>query len=357
MLQFSANLVALFAKVFEVNDLLREKVLNFMKETTRKVVVYSIDLAATNAVADLLIEMKFDFDGVEVTFIDHHHPEVVKSAKDAEYLGNIKRMKAAGIVVRVATRKEVPACLQLVDIGEAQRMAEYYMVLILADQDTDGLLGSFALAGVEYPGMIEDAAVLDGPRSSGAKISDFAQLYTRALGSLPVFDPKKPEVYRNRWTELAQLFLNMVDTGPPRSDWSKAKLEEAAKEFEASCERAHQVPIYHEFAGKFVVAELPASGNERVDLGTLSRRMERAPACVTAQIKTLGPIVSAGGHDRQISLAVVKDHRADIDLRDAVIGMKSDPRNGVISNTPFLLHVSPDVYAKRVLPWLERKLS
>jgi hypothetical protein len=110
-----------------------------------------------------------------------------------------------------------------------------------------------------------------------------------------------------------------------------------AREYAKAVAIAEGLPLEVRVDGRLVYCALPP-GSERIDLGTLARRMEKPPAVVTAIEKTLGPIVSAG-HERQISIAVVKEWQSQI-----------------ISNVPFLLHVSPVVWMSQVYPWLMKKL-
>jgi hypothetical protein len=347
-----------FAKVFD-GAAHRAAYEEWLSHSPRGCLV-SIDLAMTPEVVGVLVDAHKR--GCAVTAIDHHQPAVVKSPKDSEYMEGLATLERERVAHLITTREEAPGCLMLVDrLGPvAKQAAESGVpVLVLADQDTDGLLGAMGLCGVRYSGDSQDAAVLDGPRSGVDQVTPYAQLYTRALSALPTFDPGRPEVFQSAWLETAMQFARMVQGYGAASTDASAALAKKAAEFEAAVERADAIPV-EQVAPGIVMATLPVSPTgqrpERIDLGTLMRRMEKN-SLVTVLVKSEGPLVSVGGHSAQISIAVVKAYQDRVDLRGAVQGLPSGPREGVISNTTFLLHVSPEVYNLRVKAWIENAVA
>ncbi len=157
----------LFAKVFDVQSRFTAAVTALIAKGGQRS-LFLIDLAATAAVVYLVQAARRA--GVKVMYIDHHKPMVVKSDRDMAYIEGLRAIEESGAVVMVKTRAEAPACLNLVPLPYAAEASDSECeVLVLGDQDIDGLLGAMGLCGLTYPGMVTDAAVLDGPRSSGAK--------------------------------------------------------------------------------------------------------------------------------------------------------------------------------------------
>jgi hypothetical protein len=340
-----------FSKVFDVETRVADVVEAFVDEHDGNCVVHFIDVAATPAVVSIVENVVKA--GGHVSYWDHHVPTPPRTPRDQEYMAALTRLVALGVEGKAAGRKDFPGCAQLLPVGTYPALAEVEMggkVLVVADQDFDGLLGAMALCGASYSGLEEDAGILDGPRGGYGKLTPLAKLGAEALSALPLFDPQRPAVFQVAWEAWASDFVAAAQGDSAAEEG----LIFRAREYAKAVAIAEGLPLEVRVDGRLVYCALPP-GSERIDLGTLARRMEKPPAVVTAIEKTLGPIVSAG-HERQISIAVVKEWQSQIDLRDAVAGLPTGPKEGIISNVPFLLHVSPVVWMSQVYPWLMKKL-
>ena len=91
------------------------------------------------------------------------------------------------------------------------------------------------------------------------------------------------------------------------------------------------------------------------DVGTLLAALEKLPGCrITVLRKSLGPIAAV--HGVQYSLAVAKSAQDEINLQLLLPqDVKSDPKEGIISNVTFLLHVSDYVWQDTILPRLKQQ--
>jgi hypothetical protein len=340
----------IFSKVFDLSTRVAPEVEKFVDEANGLCTIHFIDIAATPDLVAIVENVVAA--GGNVVYWDHHVPKPPRTPKDQEYMAALTRLVALGAEGKAGSRDDFPGCAQLLaGASPAKTMAEHGgKVLVVADQDFDGLLGAMALCGVRYPGLEEDAGILDGPRSSHGQLTPLAKVGADALSALPLFNPQKPEVFQIAWEAWAALYV----ASAVGDNVAHSMLTGMAEEHAKAVSVAEGLPLEYRSDGRFVYCALPP-GSERIDLGTLARRMERSPAMVTALEKTKGPVVDAG-HDRQISIAVVKQFQGQIDLRDAVAGLPTGPEEGIISNVPFLLHVSPVIWMGQVYPWLMKKL-
>jgi hypothetical protein len=340
----------LFSKVFDLAIRVAPVVKKFVDEANGLCAIHFIDIAATPDLVAIVENVVAA--GGNVVYWDHHVPKPPRTPKDQEYMAALTRLVALGAEGKAGSRDDFPGCVQLLaGASPAKAVAERGgKVLVVADQDFDGLLGAMALCGVRYPGLEEDAGILDGPRSSHGQLTPLAKVGADALSALPLFNPQKPEVFQIAWEAWAALYVASAVGDSAAHNMLVGMAGEHAKAVSV----AEGLSLEYRSDNRLVYCALPP-GNARIDLGTLARRMERSPAMITALEKTMGPIVAAG-HDRQISIAVVKPYQDRIDLRDAVTGLPTGPKEGIISNVPFLLHVSPVIWMGQVYPWLMKKL-
>ena len=107
--------------------------------------------------------------GAEVFLRDHH--------RDADRDGKTVAAVLAHLGERavVTNRQTNPACASLVQVGE------FRDDIIVADADQDGVTAALKAAGVFYPGLEADAAVLDALREAGRETE--AQLLPTILPS------------------------------------------------------------------------------------------------------------------------------------------------------------------------------
>ncbi|HCC83631.1 TPA: hypothetical protein DEP96_02160 [Candidatus Uhrbacteria bacterium] len=352
-----ASTLVVFSKFFSVSD--RDAVLAAIPEGTRRVVF--LDTPATAFLAPTIEGLLAR--GVEIEVRDHH---------DCPAAAVIRGLVPGAVI---STRDLHPACSTLLQVGEfAGRMVtecdcksdwscgewhnptlRNWPDVIVADPDPDGLTAAMKAAGVFYPGLDEDAAVLDGPRAAQTadRLSPVAFLLTRGMSTLPGFDPARPQVSEEA---KGKLFAEFVAA--------------AGGDVEALASLGRKVEIYEEGVREALllanevtdllpgVAFVDVTGGGRFDLTTLASRMDARPGvAVTVQRKSAGPIAAKCG-GIQISLAVPKPRQTEINLQDFLpVGFTSSPEAGVISNTTFLLHVSQQVWDEAILPALVAKFG
>jgi len=290
--------------------------------------------------------------GSQVILRDHHGD----NPRDAEKVGAIRAHLGERAVI--STRAAHPACSTLIASGEfAEKNAG---TLILADADQDGVTAALKAAGVTYPELDADAAVLDGPMSGKTKeaLSPLGFLFVRAWGALPPFGDRARD---GVFAEIVSAFAAAAGAkngiagldGPPHDDsveWGVfAQLEAAEARLGALAEEyERKVGVSKTLAERI---ETLAPGVRAVDVTagvkpgtfdqpTLTGLLDRG-AVVTVLTKSDGPIAKTFG--TQVSLARTKDgETAGIDLAALVpTDWAKGPEAGVISNTPFLLHLSP----------------
>ncbi|MDF1497240.1 MAG: hypothetical protein P1P90_04220 [Patescibacteria group bacterium] len=332
MFSFSiATTPALFTKFFAAVD--REATLAAIPSDTRRVLF--VDTPSTPELAETvkaLVEL-----GVEVHVRDHHrgegrNPEAAE-AVEAVLGGN----------ARIVDRKTSPGCAVLVELGEFTGEG----TVIVADPDLDGLTASMKAAGVSYEGLEQDAEIFDvRPKQSAETLTPLGWTVVRALSTLPSFNPQRPEIAENAKAELFQSFVKAASGDAE----ARAGLEAKVAAYEAGVAEAKRLAegITSPCAQ---VSFVDTCGAPRHDLNTLTQAMEATGCKVTVVRKDAGPIAAA--HRVQYSLAVVRKHQEEIDLRNLVPeGSESSPKAGIISNTSFLLHCSEKVWEEVILPAL-----
>ncbi len=280
--------------------------------------------------------------GVEVHVRDHHRGEgrTPEAAEAVEAL--------LGERARIVNRADAPGCASLVELGEFAGEG----TVIVADPDLDGLTAAMKAAGVSYEGLEQDAEIFDvRPKQSAETLTPLGWTVVRALSTLPPFNPQRPEVAENAKAELFGAFVKAASGDAE----ARQGLESRVATYEAGVAEAEKLAqgISSPCAQ---VSFVDTCGAPRHDLNTLTQAMEAKGAKVTVVRKDNGPIAAA--HGVQYSLAVVKRYQEEIDLRNLVpAGSESSPKAGIISNTPFLLHVSEKMWEEVILPALRVRLG
>lgn len=283
--------------------------------------------------------------GVEVHIRDHHKGE----GRTPEAANEIEEI--LGDNAQIVSRSEAPGCAQLIQFGEFADAD-----VIVADPDYDGLVSAMKAAGVSYDGMDSDAEIFDvRPKQSADTLTDLGWTAVRALSTLPPFNEEKPEISENAKKQLFERFVAAASGDTT----AREQLESAVAEYEAGVAEAKRLLAEKMSKPCTDVVLIDSVGAERSDLNTLTRGMESEGAKVTVVRKDFGPIAGKpGGHGTQYSLAVVRKHQEEIDLRDLVPeGTETSPQAGLLSNVAFLLHCSEDVWNSTILPALESRLG
>lgn len=337
----------IFSKFFSSAD--RESVLEAIPEDTRRVLF--VDTGATPVLFETIQALSAEM--IEVIVRDHHDGEgrTPEAADQIRLMldGTFVAVNEAAIIVE---RSQAPACAQLVTLGEFTGEG----TVIVADPDLDGLTAAMKAVGVTYDGMDADAAIFDvRPKQSAETLTALGWTAVRALSTLPPFNKERPEVSENAKCDLFARFVAAAQG----DENARAELESAVEAYEAGVTEAKRLLIEklsQPFPGVVLVDSVGAA---RSDLNTLSRGMEQKGVIVTVVRKDFGPIAGKpGGHGVQYSLAVVRDHQSELDLRDLVPeGMESSPEAGLLSNTSFLLHCSERVWDEVILPGLRSRLD
>lgn len=341
-----AKNTAIFTKFFSEND--KEAVLSSIPEGTKKVVC--IDTPSTPHLLALVQELLNR--GIEVEVRDHHDVLAPKNPREQEIADSAKSMRSlVGEKAVISDREANPACSSLIAVGEFASEG----VVIIADPDPDGLLGTMKGLGIVYETLDKDASILDGPRSAqtAENLSQDAFLFVRAMSTLPPFDANRPQISTSA---KARLFSDFVSTISGNEE-ARQNLTSKVVEYEEQVKVANQLVETAEEVTKGVVL-VDTVGKPRFNLTTLSNKLEAKPGCmVTVTRKDNGPIAAKHG-GIQYSLAVAKNHKDQLNLQDLLPeGFTSSPEEGIISNTSFLLHVNEETWNNAVLPALKAKLS
>ena len=340
------NVPVLFAQGFSRED--SEIILDFVREanhlsTTYRNTVLFIDTPATTHLVDTVHHLKTE--GVRVIFRDHHgvagEPENVRDEQKQKACQKLEQLLGDDCVITF--RDLHPACSTLVEVGEfADALA------IIADPDADGLTAAMKAAGISYPELDEDAALLDSEPAVQMKGSRISSYLAMGLATLPSYDPERP---REREQIQQKLFSDWVEA----VQGSEAAMERL-KELETRYQEARAVALRLSDSAQKVTEYtvlVDATGNEVFDVGTLNGVLEgQADTRITVLKKDKGPIAAL--HGIQYSLSVARPFHPQIDLRKLLPShANSDPANGIISNVSFLLHVSESVWHEFVLPGLK----
>jgi hypothetical protein len=339
------NVPTLFIKAFTSHEV--DTILHFVRDAAGLTsndsnTVLFIDTPITGATVEAVERLTRE--NYRVVFRDHH-------GIDGEPTNDRERQVAAATRklqqllkddCNITVRRLHPACSTLVQEGEFADA-----IAIIADPDPDGLTAAMKAAGVSYPQLDDDAAILDGEPQLQLTGSPISQLLAKGVAVIPSYDPSKP---KEREVAHQKLF----------SDWLKAvqgdqsamkRLNERESAYDDAVKVAHRLAQSATKVTPYVVLA-NAAEKELFDPGTLNALLEQNPGCrITVVRKSLGPIAAL--HGIQYSLSVAKDYQTSVDLRQLVpTHAKSDPEGGVISNVSFLLHVNEDVWQGEVLPRL-----
>lgn len=334
------GIVAIFSKFFSLAD--GDAVEAAIPEGTQRAVF--VDTGATPVLAEMISALTER--GIVVVVRDHHRGEG-RTPEAAEQIEAV-----LGGNARIVTRDEAPACAGLIELGE---FAEEGTVIV-ADPDLDGLTAAMKAAGVAYDGMDADAEVFDvRPKQSAETLTPLGWTAVRALSTLPSFNRERPEVSGNAKRDLFARFV----AASQGDENARGELESAVAAYEAGVAEAERLLVEKMSQLCNGVVLVDSVGADRSDLNTLTRGMEANGAIVTVVRKDFGPIASKpGGEGVQYSLAVVRDHQSELDIREVVPeGMESSPEAGLLSNTSFLLHCSEGVWKETILPALRGRLG
>jgi len=351
MISFNLNGVpTLFIKGFSSADV--ELMLSFVRAARAKNsqldgpdTVLFIDTPITAPTVEAVHRLKHE--GYRVVFRDHHgiDGEPVNE-RDQQVAANSRRLRTLlKDDCTITVRRLHPACSTLVEIGEFENATA-----IIADPDPDGLTASMKAVGIYYPGLDEDAALLDGEPASQVTGTHLSSLLAKGVTILPSFDPKTPE---RREKALEDLFKKWVKAVQGDAQALRT-LEEGEGAYDRAVKEAESlVSTAREVAPGVVLVDTVDAG--LYDVGTLLAGLEKLPGCrVTVLRKGLGPIAAA--HGVQYSMAVAKAAQAEINLQLLLpADVKSDPKLGIISNVSFLLHVSEYVWQDVILPRLKQQ--
>lgn len=241
----------------------------------------------------------------------------------------------------ISTRALHPACASLVEVGE------FRDAIIVADADQDGLTAALKAARVSYPELNEDAAILDGPASGKTEqaLSPLGFALVRAWGAIPAFGD------RNRDAVVTSVALAFASAIGGNTD-GIGELDRLAVEYERKVAgaKALAATATEPFAG-FRIVSVPADAE--YDPPTLASEIDRG-VLVSGRVVSTGPITKTFG--TQVSLARTKAGETIVDLSTLVpTDWARGPEAGVISNTPFLLHLSPERW-EAFRPILEQAL-
>ena len=360
-----------FSKFFSAAD--RDAVVEAVRTRGARRVVF-IDTPATASLVETAEALKAE--GIEVIVRDHHDFPQPKNDREAAIHAAADRLRGVADSAVISTREQDPACSSLIFGGEfaaripaagtgygdcdgycpgGQHDHLSVATVIVADADLDGLTASMKAAGVFYPELDRDGAVLDGPRSgqTAESLSPLAFVLTRAMSTLPAFDANRPQVSEDA---KGKLFADFV-AAASGDESARNRLATGVEAFEAGVREAERLAAAAIEVTTGVVL-VDAVGAPRHDLATLTQRLEGRAGCrVTVIRKSQGPVAAKHG-GVQFSLAVVKQYQQGINLQDCLTpGFVSSPEAGIISNTTFLLHVSESVWNETVLPALKVKLG
>jgi hypothetical protein len=260
--------------------------------------------------------------GAQVHLRDHH----ADSDRDGATVAAVRERLGERAVIR--TRAEAPACAGLLEAGE------FADAIVIADADQDGVTAALKAIGIEYPELDDDAAVLDGPMSgkTADRLSRLGFCLVRAWGALPGFGAP------GRDKALAELVCAFAEYVRGNKEDGR-KLDLMADEYERKVVAASVIAGRIEWLAAGI-SFLDVRGAHAYDQPTLTGLLDRG-AKVTVLVKGDGPIAKTAS--AQVSLARTKaGEEAGIDLAALVpADWARGPENGVISNTPFLLHLSP----------------
>lgn len=337
----------LFIKAFTHEDI--ETILEFVRDAASYYDgdsnrVLFIDTPITAATVEAVERLKKE--RYRVIFRDHHGVDgAPRNDREQKVVSACERLQQVlGKDCTITIRRLFPACSKLVEVGEFSDV-----VAIIADPDADGLTAAMKAAGVSYPELDDDAALLDGEPQSQVTGSPISQLLAKGIATIPSYDSSRPKDREIAYQKLFRDWLSAVEGNAS----ARSRLEQQVCVYDEAVAVAHSLA---ETATEVAhsVWMINVVDKPLYDPGTLLSDMEKIPECrIVVLRKSLGPIAAL--HGVQYSLSVVKSHQMQINLNDLLEpSTKSDPEAGVISNVTFLLHVSEPVWQVQVLPALKK---
>jgi hypothetical protein len=282
--------------------------------------------------------------GWRIIILDHHLPEG-NSPRDEEIkalsveIGNVIDVKSGYRQVR----SQHPGCSTLLE-------KDLSYDIVIADKDPDGLLSSMKLLGEDYPGLDSDCAILDGAPQlrNEQNLTHLGWLLNCCWSSLPSRDPKNPGPYEILASDLFADFKDAAAGSTHALDHLRSKARAFTDMVLAAMAAAETATEVKELPGWWL---LDLRG-KRADRGTFTRILEERGAKVIVSRLDTGVIASI--HGEQFSAATTSLGQ-DINLctfkPDKLV---SSSETGVLSNVPFLLHMSPRVWD--FVRWFEREL-
>lgn len=346
MISFKINNVpTLFIKAFSAREV--ERILDFVRAAdmmtqsqTRSVLF--IDTPISAHTVEAVDRLKAE--GYRVCFRDHHGIDgaaLTDRDRNVE-LCSAKLNQMLGPDCHITVRRLHPACSTLVEVGEFEQA-----VAIIADPDPDGLTAAMKAAGISYPDLDNDAALLDGEPVMQVKGSPISQLLAKGMAALPSVDPKEP---LKREQAQLNLFRHWVEAVGGNKK-SQELLLEGVEAYDQAVQLAYELAEnFIEVAPSVVLVD--CTGTAVFDVGTLSSLVEGRTGCRISVIrKSLGPIAAL--HGIQYSLSVAKNYQSELNLQKLFLDQSAfGPQVGIISNVGFILHVSESVWHELALPRL-----
>lgn len=339
------NTPVIFTKPFK--GLTPEELAALTQADPKRVVL--IDIPPMPGLVQVIHQVREACANTKVILRDHHDVDGNPTMpRDLEIRASADQVRGLlGESATISTRSQNPACSSLIKAGEFQGAGHF----LIADNDLDGLTAAMKAAGVTYPGLDEDAAILDGPRVAQTRekgLSALAELLVKGMATLPAYNPTNPAPSEKAKQDLWNSFISATQ-GDERS---RSSLESKVAEYEATVAEAERLATTLQEIHPGVVF-VDATQAAKYNLTILGQKMEAVPGCkVTVVKKDNGPIASVHG-GIQYSLAVVKSAQAAVNLQTLIPeGHESSPKAGIISNTTFLLHCSEENWNKVVLPAL-----
>lgn len=177
----------------------------------------------------------------------------------------------------------------------------------------------------------------------------------RALSTLPPFNKDRPEVSEKAKKELFEEFISAASG----DEVAYAEMKSRVAIYEAAVTVAEKLLLEKKTKPCKGVALVDSVGAGKADLNTLVRGMETEEIVVTVVRKDFGPIAgNPGKHGVQYSLAVKREQQDKLDLRELLPeNMEKSPQAGILSNVPFLLHCSEQIWHDVILPALKSRLD
>ena len=321
------------------------EILEFLKEKNPKKIVF-LDTPPMQGAITAIDQIREILPETEIEWIDHHDIENPSNPRDNEIAQTAESIREKiGNTAVIKTRKEYPAISLLLNEGEHNSSS----TVVIADNDLDGFFGALKATGITFPEIDQDASTLDGPRSmqNSETLSEKSWLLVRAMSTIPTFNPKAPEISIEAKAKLFKSFAEMLQGNLE----SQKDLESKVSEYEKQVETAKELLKNIETIGPNTLL-VDVTNAEDFNLAVIAEHMEKS-AKIGIIKKSIGPIASNHG-GVQYSIAVSKKDQEGFDIRQFLPeGFVSDIQTGIIANTPFMMHVSEDVWINYVLPQLK----